>query len=61
MAVFWSIMFILSLGLLVAGLIKPSIFAKLFGAGFTRIRAVLVFGGIFVVVLILGTVFAANK
>ncbi|MBK5225655.1 MAG: hypothetical protein JJD96_03665 [Thermoleophilia bacterium] len=61
MGLLWSILGILSLGLLVTGLIKPSIFAKLFGAGFTRIRAALVFGGIFVIVLILGTVFAANK
>ena len=60
MAVFWTIMFIFSLGLLVTGLIKPSIFAKLFGAGFTRIWAGLVFGGIFVVILILGTVFSAK-
>lgn len=61
MGLFWTIMFILSIGLLVTGLIKPSIFARLFGAGFTRKWAGLVFGGIFLVVLILGAVFPAKK
>ncbi|MDO8735717.1 MAG: hypothetical protein Q7K29_01350 [Thermoleophilia bacterium] len=61
MAVFWTVMFILSLGLLVTGLIKPSIFAGVFGAGFTRKWAGLVFGGIFLVVVILGAVFPAKK
>lgn len=54
-------MFILSLGILIAGLIKPSIFSVLFRTDFTRKKAGLIFGGIFVVVLILGTIFAAKK
>lgn len=61
MGLFWTIMFILSLGILIAGLIKPSIFSVLFRTDFTRKKAGLIFGGIFVVVLILGTIFAAKK
>lgn len=61
MGLFWTIMFILALGLLIVGLIKPSIFSVLFRTEFTRKKAALIFGGIFIVVLILGTIFPAKK
>lgn len=54
-------MFLLSLGCLILGLIKPSIFSNLFRTNFTRKKAGLIFGVIFLVVLILGTVFPAEK
>lgn len=61
MAVFWTIMFLLSLGCLIVGLIKPSLFSGLLRVDFTRKKAGLIFGGLFVAVLILGTIFPAKK
>lgn len=54
-------MFLLSLGCLILGLIRPSVFSTLFHTNFTRKKAGLIFGGLFVAVLILGTVFPAEK
>ncbi|MHB8169386.1 MAG: hypothetical protein ACYDET_07050 [Thermoleophilia bacterium] len=61
MAVFWSLMFVFSLGCLLTGLIRPSVYSTLFHTNFTRKRAGLIFGSLFVVVLILGTIFPARK
>lgn len=61
MAVFWSLMFLLTLGLLIVGLIRPSVLSRLFRLSFTRKKAGIIFGGLFVIVLILGTIFPAEK
>lgn len=61
MGLFWTIMLILSLGLLVTGLAKPAIFAPLLGSSFTRKRAGLIFGGLLLIVIILGAIFPAKK
>ena len=60
MGLFWTVMFVVSLSLLVAGLVRPAIFSPLFGAGFSRGRAALLFGAIFIVIIILGTIFPAK-
>lgn len=61
MAVFWTLMFVISLAGLITGLIKPSLFSGVFRTNLTRTKAALIFGSIFVVVLILGTIFSAKK
>lgn len=57
---FWTVMLILSLGLFITGLVKPAVFAPLFGAGFSRKRAGLVFGALLLAVIILGAIFPAE-
>jgi len=54
-------MFLLSLGCLILGLIRPSVFSTLFHTNFTRKKAGMIFGVLFVVVLILGTILPAEK
>lgn len=61
MGLFWTIMLFLSVGLLVAGLVKPAIFASLFGGSFNRKHAGLVFGSLLLIVIILGAIFPAKK
>ncbi|MHB1361733.1 MAG: hypothetical protein ACYCW5_03925 [Thermoleophilia bacterium] len=61
MGVFWTLMLVISLALLIAGLIKPSLFSTLFHTSFTRKKSGLIFGGLLVVVIILGTIFPAKK
>ncbi|MHB8858624.1 MAG: hypothetical protein ACYC6Z_03945 [Thermoleophilia bacterium] len=61
MGVFWSLMLLISLALLIAGMIKPSLFSALFRTDFTRKKSGLIFGAIFVAVIILGTIFPAKK
>jgi hypothetical protein len=61
MAVFWFSTFFISLGFLIAGLIKPSLFSGLFRTEFTRKKAGLISGSLFVIILILGAVFPAKN
>lgn len=51
----------LSLGCLILGLIRPSVFSTLFHTNFTRQKTGLIFGGLFVVVMIMATFLPAEK
>ena len=61
MAVFWTFMFIISLAGFLGGVIRPSLFSGVLRTDLSRKKAALIFGGIFIIVLILGTIFPASK